>query len=124
IAVLTSVPHRYSCQEILARTRAAGLLARGAPGGCVAHTLVTAGNLAGPGKFQAQRYAAVKRVAVDVAVRAGRLGLAVCLDEDALGGHSCRHQHRPDTLSAAPRPPAAAAPRSGPRGGAPGGRGC
>src|SRR5258708_4520676 len=101
MAVLTSVPHRYSCQEILARTRAAGLPSPGAPGGRAAHPLVTAGNLAGPGKFQARRYAAVKRVAVDVAARAGRLGLAVCLDEDAPGGPPCRHQPRRDTLSAA-----------------------
>src|SRR5207249_6930981 len=103
MAVLTSVPHRYACQEILARTRAAGLPSRGAPGGDAAHALVTAGNLAGGGKLQAHRYAPVERVAIEVPVCAARLGLAVCLDEDALGGDSGRHQHRRDTLGAAQR---------------------
>src|SRR5207253_9513980 len=47
--------------------------------------------------------APVERVAIEVPVCAARLALAVCLDEDALGGDSCRHQHRRDTLGAAQR---------------------
>src|SRR5262249_46615491 len=82
MAWFMAVPHRWSCQEILARRCAAGLVPRGAPGSPAA-SLVTAGNLRGAREVEAHGHAPLERIAVEVALVALRLALAVRLDDHA-----------------------------------------